>query len=224
MSTPEGFDRLREAGIVAVIRADRPEHAVRVAQALLEGGVWAIELTFTTPGAAEALAQVHDAYGDRVYLGAGTIREPDQVDLAVRAGAQFLVTPHLRPDLLDAMLATGLPCVPGVFTPSEVAQALDRGAQTVKLFPASTGGPRHLRSLRGPFPKLRAVPTGGIDRENLRAWFEAGALAVGMGSELCPPSLIAEGKWDELARRAKGLAQATRDARSASSSMVGWAP
>jgi 2-dehydro-3-deoxyphosphogluconate aldolase/(4S)-4-hydroxy-2-oxoglutarate aldolase len=215
MSYDAGIDRLQQAGVIAVVRADRAEDAVRAAGALLEGGVRAIELTFTTPGAGEALAQVRHAYGDRVYLGAGTIREPAQVELAVQAGAQFLVTPHLRPDLLGAMLATGLPCLPGVFTPSEVAAALELGAQAVKLFPASTGGPRHLRSLRGPFPELRAVPTGGVDASDISAWFAAGAMAIGAGSELCPRSLMDRGRWDEIARRAERFVEAVRAARSA---------
>jgi len=124
---------LQQAGLVAVVRAQQPELAVRLVAALLAGGIRAIELTFTIPGAAEALAEVRRTHEDAVLLGAGTIREPSQIDAAVRAGADFLVTPHLRPDLLAAMLATGLPVIPGVLTPSEVAAALDAGAEVVKL-------------------------------------------------------------------------------------------
>lgn len=213
MPLPPAFARLADARIIAVIRADQPEHAVRVAGALLDGGLSAIEITFTIPGAAAALAEVRDSYGDRVLLGAGTIREPLQVAAAVGAGAQFLVSAHLRPDVLAAMLDTGLPVAPGVFTPSEVAQALDAGAAAVKLFPASTGGPRHLRALRGPFPDLQVIPTGGIDVGDVASWFAAGALAVGVGSELAPRALMSEGRWDEIAQRARRFMQAAREAQ-----------
>jgi 2-dehydro-3-deoxyphosphogluconate aldolase/(4S)-4-hydroxy-2-oxoglutarate aldolase len=207
------YGRLREAGLIAVIRASRPDEAVHVAGALLAGGIPAVELTFSTPGAAEALAEVRQRYGEEVLIGAGTIREPEQVDAAVRAGAAFLVTAHLRADLLAAMQQTGLPVAPGVFTPSEVAQALDAGAQAVKLFPASTGGPRHLRALLGPFPGLRVIPTGGIGLDDLGAWFAAGALAVGIGSELAPRELVTAGRWDEITRLAERFAAAARAAR-----------
>jgi 2-dehydro-3-deoxyphosphogluconate aldolase/(4S)-4-hydroxy-2-oxoglutarate aldolase len=213
MTQTDPFARLREAGLIAVIRADRPEHAVRVAGALLEGGISAIELTFTTPGVADALAQVRKAHGSAVLLGAGTLLGPEHVAAAVAAGVDFLVSAHLRPDLLAAMLASGLPSLPGIFTASEVAQALDAGAQAVKLFPASTAGPGHLRALRGPFPGLQAVPTGGIDVPDLDGWFKAGALAVGVGGELAPRTLMQEGRWEEITRRAVRFLAAARAAR-----------
>ncbi|GAC1466753.1 MAG: bifunctional 4-hydroxy-2-oxoglutarate aldolase/2-dehydro-3-deoxy-phosphogluconate aldolase [Chloroflexota bacterium] len=207
------YAQIEQAGLIAVVRAERSDHAVSIAGALLKGGVRAIELTFTIPGASEALAEVRSVYGTSVILGAGSIRECSQVDLAVRAGVDFLVTSHLRADVLAAMLDTGLPIAPGVFTPTEVAQALDAGAEAVKLFPASTAGPRHLRALRGPFPQLRVIPTGGIDRPDLRAWFEAGAMAIGVGSELVPPSSVRTGQWDEITRRAERFALAADEAR-----------
>jgi 2-dehydro-3-deoxyphosphogluconate aldolase / (4S)-4-hydroxy-2-oxoglutarate aldolase len=217
MTQIDPFARLRAAGLIAVIRADRPEHAVRVADALLEGGISAIELTFTTPGAADAMAQVRKAHGNTVLLGAGTLRGTEHVATAVAAGVDFLVTAHLRLDLLAAMLASGLPAFPGIFTPSEAAQALDAGAQAVKLFPASTAGPSHLRALRGPFPGLQVVPTGGIDAPDLSGWFKAGALAVGVGGELAPRTLIEEGRWAEISRRAARFVEAARTAHQGAS-------
>ncbi|HCG01094.1 MAG TPA: 2-dehydro-3-deoxyphosphogluconate aldolase [Chloroflexi bacterium] len=213
MTTGDGFERLRVAGLIAVVRADRREDAVRVVGALLAGGVQAVELTFTTPGAAEALAQVRQVYGGEVLLGAGTIREIAQVEAALHAGVDFMVTSHFRADVLDAMLSTGLPVMPGVFTPSEVGQALDAGARAVKLFPASTAGPGHLRALRGPFPGLQVVPTGGIDLPDIHPWFAAGALAVGAGSELVPRAAVQTGRWDEVSRRAERFVDELRAAR-----------
>jgi 2-dehydro-3-deoxyphosphogluconate aldolase/(4S)-4-hydroxy-2-oxoglutarate aldolase len=205
--------RIQEAGLIAVIRADRADVAVRIAGALLEGGVPAVELTFSTPGAASAIAEVRKTFGDNVLVGAGTIRQLSHVEAAVRAGAQFLVTPHLQPDLLRAMLATNLPVVPGVLTPSEVALALDEGAEVVKLFPASLGGPKYLRTLRGPFPELQVIPTGGIGIADLASWFKAGALAVGIGSEIAPRELVQDGRWAEITRLAADFAAIARAAR-----------
>jgi len=205
--------RMQEAGLIAVIRADRADVAVRIAGALLEGGVPAVELTFSTPGAASAIAEVRKTFGDNVLVGAGTIRQLSHVEAAVRAGAQFLVTPHLQSDLLRAMLATNLPVVPGVLTPSEVALALDEGAEVVKLFPASLGGPRYLRTLRGPFPELQVIPTGGIGIADLASWFKAGALAVGIGSEIAPRELVQDGRWAEITSLAADFAAIARAAR-----------
>lgn len=207
------LSRLTDAGLIAVVRTDRAERAVPVIGALLDGGVTAVELTFTTPGAAEALAEARNVYGKRVLLGAGTIRQPEQVTLAVEAGADYLVTPSLRTDVLQTMLDSGRLAVPGVFTPSEVASALDLGATIVKLFPASTGGIGHLKALRGPFPELSVIPTGGIDLANLAAWLAAGAIAVGVGGELCASTLLEAENWEEITRRARRFSSAVRDAR-----------
>lgn len=209
----DAFARVSRAGLIAVIRASNAEEAVRAAGALLEGGIPAIELTFSTPGAVEALAEVRRRHGDDVLIGAGTIREPAQAAAAARAGAAFLVSAYLRHDILAAMIETGLPVAPGVFTPSEVAQALDAGARVVKLFPASTGGPSHLRALHGPFPGLRVIPTGGIGIDDLRAWFDAGALAVGVGGELTPRALMVDGRWDEITKLARQFAVTAAAAR-----------
>lgn len=212
MRIPEGFERLASAGVIAVIRADTVKQTVQVVGALLEGGISTIELTFTIPEADRALAEVRSVYGANVLLGAGTIRRPEQVDSAVQAGAEFLVTPHTHAHLIQTMLESGVPCIPGALTPSEVAEALDLGAEVIKLFPASTVGPAYLKSLRGPFPDLLAVPTGGIQATDFSAWFAAGALALGVGSELAPRSLIRENRWKEITGLAATYTQAARDA------------
>lgn len=195
MLSAVALERLRDAKVVAVLRADAPQEAVGAAVALAEAGVRAVELTFTTPGAAEALREAREQLPTDVLLGAGTIRTPRQLQGSVDAGADFLVTPHLDPALLDEMLATGLLTIPGIFTPSEVALALSAGAEVVKLFPAATGGLAHFKALRGPFPELQAVATGGIGAAGVRPWLAAGAVAVGAGGELCPSAMVATGDW-----------------------------
>jgi 2-dehydro-3-deoxyphosphogluconate aldolase/(4S)-4-hydroxy-2-oxoglutarate aldolase len=174
MPSAEPLERLREAKVVAVLRADAPEVAVSASIALAEAGVRSVELTFTTPGAAEALREARERLPPDVLVGAGTIRTAEQLQASVEAGADFLVTPHLDPAPLDEMLATGLLTIPGVFTPSEVGVALNAGAEVVKLFPAATGGLAHLKALRGPFPELQVVATGGIGAAGVRSWLDAG--------------------------------------------------
>ena len=196
MTAAETLERLRQARVVAVVRAEAPEAAAGAAIALAAAGVGAIELTFTTPGAAGALREARARLPPDIVVGAGTLRTAGDVQAAGAAGAGFLVTPHLDRSLLEEMLATGLLTIPGVFTPSEVAVALDAGAEVVKLFPAATGGPAHLKALRGPFPELQVVPTGGIRATDVQPWLDAGAAAVGAGSELCPPALVRSGDWD----------------------------
>lgn len=199
----ETFDRLRAARVIAVLRTPDADSGVRAARALASGGVGAIELTFTTPGAEDAVRRARAELGDDVLVGAGTIRDRGQLDAALAAGAEFLVTPHLDPALLEAMLASGRPALPGMLTPSEVAAALAAGAEAVKLFPASVVGPSYVRALRGPFPDVQVVPTGGIGPGDVQPWLDAGALAVGAGGELCPAALVREGRWDELSGAAE---------------------
>ncbi len=199
----ETLERLRAASVLAVLRTPDADSAVRAAEALVAGGVRAIELTFTTPGAADAIRRTRAALGDDVIVGAGTIRDRGQLDAALEAGAEFLVTPHLDAELLPAMLASGRLALPGTLTPTEMAAAIAAGAEAVKLFPASAFGPSYLQALRGPFPDLQVVPTGGIGPGDVAAWLAAGAVAVGAGSELCPSALVAEGRWDELTDTAR---------------------
>ncbi|MGA2804095.1 MAG: bifunctional 4-hydroxy-2-oxoglutarate aldolase/2-dehydro-3-deoxy-phosphogluconate aldolase [Acidimicrobiales bacterium] len=205
MSASEVLGRLRAARAIAVVRADDGQEAVDIAEALAAGGLAAIELTFTTPGVDAALAEVRRRLGDKLLLGAGTITTTEQAHAAVRAGADFLVCPHLDERLLSSMLATGLLAVPGVMSPSEVAAALRTGAAVVKLFPASTVGVAHLKALFGPFPGLQVIPTGGISPVTAGEWLSAGAVAVGLGGELLPKALRKARAWEQITANASQL-------------------
>jgi 2-dehydro-3-deoxyphosphogluconate aldolase/(4S)-4-hydroxy-2-oxoglutarate aldolase len=175
---------LAEERLLAVVRAEDADSARRAAEALIAGGIKIVELTLTTPGVLPVVGRLRESTGDDVVVGVGTVRDPQDALAAAEAGAQFLVSPHAAPPLVDAMLATGVPALPGALTPTEVAGALAAGASVVKLFPAATVGPAHLRALRGPFPELTVVPTGGVDLDRAPAWLSAGAVAIGAGSEL----------------------------------------
>jgi 2-dehydro-3-deoxyphosphogluconate aldolase/(4S)-4-hydroxy-2-oxoglutarate aldolase len=187
--------QLHDARAVAVVRAHDADEALATVDALAAAGLRAIELTFTTPGAAAAIAEARRRLDPDVLLGAGTITTAAQVDAAEAAGADFLVSPHLDARLLERMLETGLLAIPGTLTPSEIAGALRSGAEVVKLFPASAVGVSYLKALFGPFPGLQVMPTGGVTVENAKAWLDAGAVAVGLGGGLRPDNaarLLAE--------------------------------
>ena len=199
------IERLHTAQAVAVVRARDGEEALRIVEALAAGGLRAIELTFTTPGVAEALVEARRLLDAETLLGAGTITTPDQAEAAAAAGVDFLVMPHLDPPLLERMLATGLLTIPGALTPSEIAAALRCGAEAIKLFPASTVGVGHMQALFGPFPGLHVMPTGGVTVGNAREWLDAGAIAVGLGGELLPKALRDARDWDGVAENAARL-------------------
>jgi 2-dehydro-3-deoxyphosphogluconate aldolase/(4S)-4-hydroxy-2-oxoglutarate aldolase len=194
--------------VLAVVRAPSADSAVRAADALVAGGVTGIEITYSTPDAASAIRRVADRYGDAVLIGAGTVTTPDQAAQAADAGARFLVSPGTRRRLTEAMRATGLLVLTGALTPSEVMAAVEYGADVVKIFPASLGGPAFLRSLRGPFPDVPLMPTGGVTPDNLGEWLDAGAIAVGAGSDLVSTADLAAGRYDEVERRARLFAAA----------------
>jgi 2-dehydro-3-deoxyphosphogluconate aldolase/(4S)-4-hydroxy-2-oxoglutarate aldolase len=194
---------LKNARVLAVLRAPSAESALRTADALVEGGITGLEVTYSTPDATRVIRELDQKYGDRIYLGAGTVTTAQQAADAADAGARFLVSPGTRPDLTAAMKATGRLVLTGALTPSEIMAAVEYGADVVKIFPASLGGPAYLRALRGPFPDVPLMPTGGVSPENLGDWFAAGALAVGAGSDLVSPAALASDDWAAITRRAE---------------------
>ncbi|MBC6463208.1 bifunctional 4-hydroxy-2-oxoglutarate aldolase/2-dehydro-3-deoxy-phosphogluconate aldolase [Actinomadura sp. HBU206391] len=206
---------MADAAVVAVLRAPDPSSAVRGVEALVAGGVTGIEITYSTPDAPSVIAEIARRHGDDVLLGAGTVTTPEQAIEAVDAGARFLVSPGSTDELGRAMLATGVTLLLGALTPSEVMRVSALGAHAVKIFPASLGGPGYLRSLRGPFPAVPFVPTGGVNEENVGTWLSAGAVAVGAGGELCSTADLAAGRYGDIEHRARGFAEAVRQWRAA---------
>jgi 2-dehydro-3-deoxyphosphogluconate aldolase / (4S)-4-hydroxy-2-oxoglutarate aldolase len=215
MSGAPDVDDLRRAGVVAVLRAPSVDAAVEATRALIAGGVTGIEVTYSTPGAAEVIARARAEHGSAAVVGAGTLLRPSQVAEAHEAGASFLVSPGSDDAVVAAMRLTGATVCVGALTPTELMAIGQSGADVAKLFPASLGGPAYLRSLRGPFPDLAIMPTGGVDPSNLGEWFAAGAVAVGAGSELCSAALMAAGDWTEITRRARAFTAALAAVREA---------
>ena len=205
--------RLGDLGLVAIIRGPSTEMAVKMVEALVAGGVAGIEITYSTPRAEEVVRALDQAFGDRILLGMGTLTEPRQAQEAVEAGAKFLVSPICEPELGKAMLSTGLAVMIGALSPTEIYQAYRLGSDVVKIFPGSLVGPAYIKALRGPFPYIDLMPTGGVSAANVGDWFAAGAFGVGAGSELCPPNLAKEGRYDEITVKAREFVQAVNDAR-----------
>jgi 2-dehydro-3-deoxyphosphogluconate aldolase/(4S)-4-hydroxy-2-oxoglutarate aldolase len=208
MNEQDRLGELRAAGVVAVLRAPSVEAALKSVEALVEGGITAIEVTYSTPQPARVVRELVRSYGDDVYIGAGTILNASQAREITDAGARFLVSPGTVPELAAAMLETGNVVMLGAMTPSEVMLASSLGAHAVKVFPASLGGPGYLSSLRGPFPSIPFMPTGGVNASNIPEWFRAGAVAVGAGGDLCSSAAMAAGDWETIAATARTFSEA----------------
>ena len=184
---------------VAVIRAERIADPVELAGAIAAAGIRCVEFTLTTPGALKALASAVDS---GAVVGAGTVLDEQQAREAVAAGARFVVSPAHVPELVEVCREDGVPVFLGALTPTEVHAAWAAGATAVKLFPAGLGGARYLQQLRGPFPDIAFIPSGGVDDRNGREYLAAGAVAVYAGSSLAPAELVAAGDHAEIGRRA----------------------
>jgi 2-dehydro-3-deoxyphosphogluconate aldolase/(4S)-4-hydroxy-2-oxoglutarate aldolase len=216
MNKAEVLEKVKKLGVLAVIRGPSPELTVQMVGALLAGGVAGIEITYSTPNAEEVVRTLVQKFGDDILIGMGTLTKPEQAQYAKDAGAKFLVSPVCEPALVKSMVASGLPTMAGAFTPTEVLQAYNLGVDVVKIFPGSVGGPAYVKALKGPFPYIPMMPTGGVSASNVAGWFAAGVIAVGAGSELCPPQLAREGKFDEISKRAADFVKVIEAARATS--------
>lgn len=205
------LQRIEAVGVVPIIRAPSPDDALRICDVLTAAEMPIVEVTFTVPGAAEVIRQVRTRFPE-LLVGAGTVLDGPTARVAILEGAQFLVSVIAPKEVVVLGHQYGIPVIPGAFTPTEIMRALAMGAEVVKLFPAEVGGPAYLRALRGPFPVLRAFPTGGVSTANVHEWFGAGAVAVGVGSSLIR-DVSGTGDYEGLRRRAGELMEAVRRAR-----------
>jgi len=205
--------RIKTEGAVAVIRTDSTERALAAAHAVIAGGFRVVEITYSFSGATEAIAKLAETNESDLLLGAGTILKRQQVHEAVGAGARFLVSPCVLPDVIDAAREHQVAVIPGAFTPTEIYTAYSLGADIVKIFPAVRFGPEYLKAVRGPLPSIPIMPTSGVDASNVADWFAAGAAAVGAVSSVLDPLLIQNGEWNELTKRAREFINAVRAAR-----------
>lgn len=204
--------RISDAGIVAVVRAENAETAMRITDACIEGGVAAIELTFTVPGAHRVIEELAKRYtADEIILGAGTVLDPETARVAILSGAEYIVSPYFNAETVKLCNRYRLPCMPGAMTIKEVVEAMEAGADIIKVFPGEAFGPKIIKAIKGPIPHAKMMPTGGVDVNNVGEWIKAGAWAVGAGSSLTAGAKT--GEYDKITKTAREFIAKIKEAR-----------
>src|ERR1700681_2045337 len=204
MTKDQVLSFITEIGIVPVVCTSSAEGAIKAIDAIYRGGIRAAEITMTVPGAIRALEKVADQFGDKIVLGAGTVLDPETARSCMLAGAEFFVTPSLKISTIEMVKRYSKVICPGALTPTEVVTAWDAGADVVKIFPCgNVGGPKYIKALRGPFPHIEMIPTGGVNLETAGDFLKAGACAVAVGGELVDAKTIQEGRFDIIEERTR---------------------
>ena len=203
MDHRECMERIRDTGVIAIMRAKSSEQLLRAADAIRAGGVGVIEVTMTTPGALSVIEQAVSRYGKEVLFGAGSVLDAESARAAILAGAQFVVSPSFKASLVEICRRYSVPVMPGAFTPTEILTTWECGADMVKVFPASLGGPSLIKAIKAPLPQVELVPVGGVNLENTADFIRMGAAAIGVGSALVSQKLLDSGDFDTLTKRAR---------------------
>ncbi len=204
---------IEESILVAVIRAEKADQAISIARAVADGGIVSIEITMTVPDAINVIKEVHKVLGGRILLGAGTVMDAENARLAIKAGAEFIVSPILNTDVIRVCRKHSIIAIPGAFTPTEIFAAWISGADIVKLFPASIGGPELLKDLGGPFPQIKFMPTGGVTLENVGRFIRAGAVAVAVGGNIVDKKAVSLGKFEVISENSRKFLDAIESVR-----------
>lgn len=213
MTRHDILESVLSSGAVAVVRMADSSRLVRLAEAIAEGGVTAIEITMTTPNALAVIEETRIQLGDAVTVGVGSVLDAETTRRAVDAGARYVVSPVFKAEIVDESHRLGVPVMPGCFTPTEILTATEAGADVVKVFPADVFGPSFFKAVLAPMPHLRMMPTGGVSLTNAGDWIRAGAVAVGVGSALLDKQAIADGDWATLTHNARTLRQSVESGR-----------
>jgi 2-dehydro-3-deoxyphosphogluconate aldolase / (4S)-4-hydroxy-2-oxoglutarate aldolase len=194
-----------EKGVVAIMRAKSSEQLIEAAEAVLAGGIQAIEVTMTTPGALNVIEKAVSKFGKEVLFGAGSVLDAETARAAILSGAQFIVCPTFKPATIEMCKRYSIPVMPGAYTPTEVLSAWEMGADVVKIFPASVGGPSYIKALKGPLPQIRMAAVGGVDLTNTAQFFKAGVDLVGVGGELVSQALLDSHDFAAITERARSF-------------------
>ena len=212
LSKEKVLSRIRESGLVAIVRAESADQALKIAEALAAGGVAAIEITFTVPGAIDVIKTLAAKYqSGEILIGAGTVLDSETARAAILAGAQYVVTPCLNVETVKLCNRYQIACMPGAMTLKEIVEAMEAGADVVKLFPGELFGPAIVRAYKGPLPQAPLMPTGGVSLDNVADWIKAGSVAVGVGSTLTAGAK--KGDYDSITRLAKQFIEKIQEAR-----------
>ncbi len=199
--------------MVAIVRVSSAREAVDVCMAIARGGVTPIEVTMTVPGAIDAIREFKSAVKEEVLIGAGTVLDPETARACILAGADFIVSPTLNLEVIKVCRRYSKIIIPGTFTPTEILTAWEAGADIVKVFPASVGGPGYLKDIMGPLPQVKLVPTGGVNLETTPEFIKAGAVAVAAGTSLVNKKAVSEQNWDAITETARKFVAAVKQAR-----------
>jgi len=210
MDNTTAFQQIESGRIVAIMRGDFGGREAEIVAVLQAAGITAVEVTLNSPGALATIAALAQQFGTQMAIGAGTVLRPAEVEQAATAGAQFIVSPNRNVEVIATTKRLGLVSVPGCFTPSEIVEALDAGADAIKIFPANTLGPGYVKAVRAPLNNVRLVPTGGVTPEKAREYFAAGAWAVGIGAVLVGKDVWQTGNFELLQRRAAEFVNAAQ--------------
>ena len=213
MSADGAMQRILETGVVAIMRANSPDQLLGAARAVLEGGVAAIEVTMTTPGALDVIREATRQFGKEVLFGVGSVLDGETARMAILAGAQFVVCPTFKPATVEVCQRYSVPVVPGAYTPTEILTAWEAGASAVKVFPASVGGPAYLKAIKAPLPQVSLSAVGGVNLENTADFVRAGADFVGVGGELVSQKLLDACNFAEITARALGFQEQVQKGR-----------
>jgi 2-dehydro-3-deoxyphosphogluconate aldolase/(4S)-4-hydroxy-2-oxoglutarate aldolase len=213
MTRDETLKMLRDVGLVPVIRAKSADVLIDVARAILAGGIPVVEVTMSVPGAIDGIRRIVQTFGTDLLVGVGTVTKPEQVEEAVAAGAEFVVSPVLVPEVVAATRQRGKVSIPGAYTPTEIFQAHQLGADIIKVFPASVGGPAYFKALLAPMPYLKLMPTGGVDLSTVGAFLKAGAVTLGAGAALVDARAIETRNWALLTDLARKFREEVKKAR-----------
>ncbi len=211
MNTTSSFEQIAKGRLIAILRGDFGGRETEMAAVLFAAGLTAIEVTLNSPGALATIERLAARFGTHAAIGAGTVLTVAEVEQAAKAGARFIVSPNRNAAVIAATKQRGLLSLPGCFTPSEIVEALDAGADAIKIFPATTLGPAYVKAVRAPLNQARLVPTGGVTPEKAHEYFAAGAWAVGIGSELVGKDVWQAGNFELLQRRAAEFVSAVRE-------------
>lgn len=208
------ISRLLDPGIVAIIRADAPAHLTEAAAALYAGGVTAMEVTLTTPGALEVIREIAARNrGNSLLIGVGSVLDAESCRAALLAGAEFVVTPTYNEAVIRMCNRYGKPIISGAYTPTEALHAIEMGADFAKIFPAEQLGPQYIKNILAPMPHLPLIPTGGVTVDNVHEWIAAGSAGIGVGSALVSREILKRQDWPLLAERAAAFVHAMKQAR-----------
>jgi 2-dehydro-3-deoxyphosphogluconate aldolase/(4S)-4-hydroxy-2-oxoglutarate aldolase len=213
MDHDKALQLILDSGVVAIMRAKSSDQLLAAAQAVLAGGVQAIEVTMTTPGALDVIRQATNAFGNDVLFGVGSVLDAETARAAILAGAQFVVCPTLSLKTIEICKRYSVPVMPGAYTPTEILTAWEAGADVVKVFPATAGGPGYIKAVKAPLPHIRLAAVGGVDLHTTADFFRAGVDVVGVGGELVNQKLLDTQDFTAITERARGFRKCVQEGR-----------